>query len=234
MNPDRFVEMTGSDRFASVSRTEQNHKCIRAKFSGNLSEPVISQNLSGCTVYTVPFGERGLRPPLCKSPVVRDFCSRPCRRFPTHDGDETRNRNISAAGVREANHSMHRAWRRLRALPVPARSRARQLTNRSTEARVNTTGGNDPCVICHRYKERTLGATETYLACETEDWVCPDCAFGIDPELARLAYEPEIERSTPSSWPQRVRAGVRQAMAAVRRPFLTCLPQRLKENEPPF
>ena len=70
------------------------------------------------------------------------------------------------------------------------------LNPQDLEARVNTTGGNDPCVICNRYKERTLGETETYLV-ETEDWVCPDCAFGMDKELARFAYDPEYVPPIP-------------------------------------
>ena len=57
------------------------------------------------------------------------------------------------------------------------------------EARVNTTGGNDPCAMCDRWLERTRGATETYLA-GTEDWVCASCAYGIDADLAQFAHDP--------------------------------------------
>jgi hypothetical protein len=57
------------------------------------------------------------------------------------------------------------------------------------EARINVTGGDDVCHTCGRHKERTPGVTETYIA-GTELWVCPDCAFGIDSELARFAYDP--------------------------------------------
>lgn len=56
------------------------------------------------------------------------------------------------------------------------------------QARLNITGGNDPCILCGRWRERTIGKTETYLA-ETSDWVCADCAFVSDPDLARFAYD---------------------------------------------
>ncbi len=46
---------------------------------------------------------------------------------------------------------------------------------------------NDPCILCGRWRERTIGLTETWLS-GTEDWVCDDCAFGIDPDLAHFAY----------------------------------------------
>ena len=57
------------------------------------------------------------------------------------------------------------------------------------EARVNTSGESDPCSRCGRWQQRTKGMTETYVA-DTEEWVCPGCAFQVDPELARFAYDP--------------------------------------------
>ena len=49
---------------------------------------------------------------------------------------------------------------------------------------------DSPCALCHRRHIRTVGTTETYLA-GTNDWVCYDCARGIDRELAEFAYYPE-------------------------------------------
>jgi hypothetical protein len=59
----------------------------------------------------------------------------------------------------------------------------------SLEARVNVTGAADACTVCGSNRERTPGMTETYLA-GTELWVCSECAFEIDEELARFAYDP--------------------------------------------
>ena len=66
------------------------------------------------------------------------------------------------------------------------------------EARINLTGASDPCNVCGRHRERTPGMTETYLQA-TQQWVCPDCAFEIDVELARFAYDPKRKPGRCSS-----------------------------------
>jgi len=62
-----------------------------------------------------------------------------------------------------------------------------QKTTPILEARLN--GANEACGIYTLRKMRTLGATEMYIA-GTVQWVCADCAFGIDAELASFAYDP--------------------------------------------
>lgn len=57
------------------------------------------------------------------------------------------------------------------------------------EARI-CTSVDTQCALCNRQRERNLGMTETYLE-DTVDWVCRDCALGIDRELACFAYLPE-------------------------------------------
>jgi hypothetical protein len=59
------------------------------------------------------------------------------------------------------------------------------------EARVNIVGESSPCSVCGRWKERIPGSTETYIA-GSHSWVCPECANGIDQELALFAYRPEM------------------------------------------
>jgi ribosome-binding protein aMBF1 (putative translation factor) len=68
------------------------------------------------------------------------------------------------------------------------------------EARINLTGASDPCHVCRRNRERTPGMTETYVA-GTQLWVCSDCAFEIDVELARFAYDPRHRTKPRRSGP---------------------------------
>jgi hypothetical protein len=62
------------------------------------------------------------------------------------------------------------------------------------EARIRMPEDENVCSLCQRWKEsQPAGMTETYVA-GTQDWVCFDCACGIDPELAYFAYCPERPR----------------------------------------
>lgn len=56
------------------------------------------------------------------------------------------------------------------------------------EARINVNGADDACCKCDLHQERVKGATETFIA-GTQYWVCADCAFEVDVELARFAYD---------------------------------------------
>jgi hypothetical protein len=58
------------------------------------------------------------------------------------------------------------------------------------EARIRIAGSIDLCALCDRVSDRMVGETEAYVA-GTQDWVCPDCAFGSDKELAVFVYRPE-------------------------------------------
>ena len=70
-------------------------------------------------------------------------------------------------------------------------------TKYQLEARINIAGETSSCAVCGRWTERILGSTETYLA-GSHNWVCAECANGIDLELALFAYRPDrLPRQRP-------------------------------------